>query len=481
MTPARERWSDERVAAAFAARARRRGPPPANLADAAVRHVVETARRPRARFRWNVRLAATVVAAVIVVTTVGITRLGVTAPASVPPSASTAAFASTAATTPSPNASPVQGTLERVDVAEALRIRDAFHDGRELAVSGFLLANDAVRLACALMRSTDRNPTRLRCGGMFVWLTQNPSSVADGTVVTSPSGPALRPSFSLVGPIVVRPGSNGSTPVVLVGHFDDRRARLCSEIGDGAECRDTFLVDRVEAVDGTNQPVATFDRVVPSGIEPIASTADVDGIVAAASDGQPVLSRMIVAGAAIGSTEPALRSHPQYNAARAIWVVTTLDTSEAVARVQTWLVVDGTSTVGRMTEDNQVSLAIPTSRPDQTVLCGRLDLDRCAAAIALVRSLDPSRVDTAAFVAVDDACPPSAACDRRYPFDSLVVLPSTTNVGVLWDAYEVVGLAQEPEEVMPYAGPLPPHILALLGSAGTAPTAPRAVQSPGAS
>jgi hypothetical protein len=95
------------------------------------------------------------------------------------------------------------------------------------------------------------------------------------------------------------------------------------------------------------------------------------------------------------------------------------------------------------------------------VLCGRLGPATCRSAIELVRTAHPADVARAWAIVVDDICPPRTACDRLYPFDSLVVLvpePRSRDRHV----FEVVGLGEQPERVLPSAAPIPPFLEAVI-------------------
>jgi hypothetical protein len=53
-------------------------------------------------------------------------------------------------------------------------------------------------------------------------------------------------------------------------------------------------------------------------------------------------------------------------------------------------------------------------------------------------------------------------CDRKYPFDSLVVLVPPPGGSVKPQAFEVVGLGEVPERVQPWPDAIPAHIEALI-------------------
>jgi hypothetical protein len=83
--------------------------------------------------------------------------------------------------------------------------------------------------------------------------------------------------------------------------------------------------------------------------------------------------------------------------------------------------------------------AAPSGIPPATVVdCGRISSDACAEAIALARDGHEDEVSGATVIVVDDTCPPDSVCDRKYPFDSIVVFAAggdTTG----WYAFHVFG------------------------------------------
>ncbi len=393
---------------------------------------------------------------------------------------------------PTPNVPSAPATvgpagLPLVSVAEAVEIRDRGVDRREIQVAGFLSRPPV--LACPFIPA-DLNPSRLDCPATFQWLMANPESLehqtADGSSLSPPTGPAIQPSFALVDPPmpaewqVPVDGPAKPAPVELIGHFDDRRAALCKvELNPDFRCEDTFVIDEVISVDG--HPLASHtseDLTAGNGnrIQPTSTKAGVEVLIATADPAFVVLSARVVATTRLAAIEPGVPLGAF--SAPVIWSVVGIHPSPDPAAMEvasTVLVEDGIPVAARVTDDNQASLSLPSSRSDQAVRCGRIDLERCAAAIELVRTLDPGEVDQTPLIAVDDTCPPHVACDRRYPFDTVVVLvhdPSNPNQS--WQAYRVVGQADRPELASAWTGPLPADLLRLIE--GAAPS-----QSPGAS
>jgi hypothetical protein len=102
----------------------------------------------------------------------------------------------------------------------------------------------------------------------------------------------------------------------------------------------------------------------------------------------------------------------------------------------------------------------PTARPSSAgpvVVCGRISPTACAKAIALARM-------TAPLIVVDDVCAPTVSCDRKYPFDSLVVFVTAGGDTTGWYAFEVTGLKDDaPTDAKPWLGSgWPQHIVDLV-------------------
>ncbi len=243
-------WDDDRLDAAFASVATQH-PTPVDLVAPTWSAI---ARRPRYRFAWSGLVGAAAIVAVVVAVVGGLSLgyQGVRQTADPSPSATTPAAApgsSTAAPTTSGLGSPT------MTVGDAIAVRDAGIDDREIAVGGWYVERGA--LPCPLFVTV--SPLQLHCPEMFQWLMQEPESLftrtGSGETMRQPSGPALNPALDgLEGSWV--PTRLGSSPtpipieIVMVGHFDDAGAAACPPTEVQA-CRDRFVVDEVRSVDGT--------------------------------------------------------------------------------------------------------------------------------------------------------------------------------------------------------------------------------------
>jgi hypothetical protein len=320
-------WPDARLTKAFRARADAHRTP-SDLSEATMERVRRAYRREASRHRYAY-LGGLVAAAAMVAIAVALVMRPATDRAG-------------------DDTTPALG-LPLLRVTDAMSIRDAGVDDRELAVAGFL--SGSAPMMCPFDPSPP-NPTYLRCSPS--WLMEMPESlitVNEGVVSgRGPTGPALHPSFAEVGQPPARPfsrqGKSTPTAVVLIGHFDDRRSVLCPARPIPA-CADTFVVDRVASVEGS--PMAPHVRL---DLEPIApeprheptwTPDDVERLLMTAVPNLEILSRVALPGHRIGELEPSLGTGILGIIHRPIaWVVTGLDrTADGPPMRRTFLLVDG--------------------------------------------------------------------------------------------------------------------------------------------
>lgn len=369
MTP--EPWDDERLAAAFRARFDR-GAPPTQIGAI---HGAIAGTRP-SRWAWFGRQSPTrtVVAAALVVVAVGATLVGLGGLGQPPdgtsrgPIGSSLAASPTAGIRPPATDEPGQPTsvfgLDVMTVSDALRIRDAGHDDRELAVAGWF--TPAPLISCGTI-STDAavSPVELRCPDQLVWLTERPEVLVHRTATTmdtsEPTGPALNPDLDgldmgtqgpVGGPNDV--GEGDSTPIsaVMVGHFDDRRSQSCPA-ALVADCRDRFVVDAVPKLEGRPalSPIPPRMSLIEGGASLTPSV--VERVIAEESPGSSILSVVIVDGQGLPAIEPSLADGQQGLTTRPVlWVLRVLE-SEQIA---TYIVVDGSSAIYEMTQEGDAVL-----------------------------------------------------------------------------------------------------------------------------
>ena len=239
--------------------------------------------------------------------------------------------------------------LRVISVEEAIAIRDAGRDDREIAVRGWF--PPSVSVPCP--RHSITTPLESGCLSRFEVLMADEEQLIDvrldGYSAHGPSGLAIsvhvdgvdqswKPALPTLSPV----------DLIAVGHFDDRRSSWCdpSQIDD---CRDRFVVDRVEWVDGATQPLSL---VIASGADgPL--FAPVEATVIASLPDRPLLSAAVWRGADLGQVEPSLREERLgITDQAAVWIVRVLDDGRAA----TYLVIDGTDRIYVVETDGQTVL-----------------------------------------------------------------------------------------------------------------------------
>ena len=215
--------------------------------------------------------------------------------------------------------------LDVLSVAAAIDIRDAGADDREIAVRGWFTPPPDTY--CPLLIPT--SPVQPDCRDHMTILRAEPTSIRPSIHID------LDDLASDWWPEV--PG-NGLPPtpaeIVVIGHFDDRRSTFCPPYVE-PECRDRFVVDRVDWVDGASMPLSVED---PLEDQTTATLDRVEGIVARDAPASPVLSIAVVDGQFLGLMEPTLKDGAGgFTANPVIWVVRVLESE----RVATHLVIDG--------------------------------------------------------------------------------------------------------------------------------------------
>jgi hypothetical protein len=367
-------WDDERLAAAFRARFDRPAPP--TLARAIHGAIAGTnpARRRLVQHRPRWGLAAAAVVVVLVTTiTAGLGGLGRLGGGPSLPSDSGASSSPGANATPTEQALPgsVLG-LEIITVSDAIAFRDAVTDDRELAVRGWF--TPALLTSCGPAPGADAlNPLQTRCPDTFVWLSEaaeslvhvGPNSVETG----APKGPALNPDLDALDttwvaqlPQIGTIGDSIPTDVVFLGHFDDRRSRLCPDAEISA-CRLRFVVDSVAYVAGSPSPRSLVRN---SDVPATSSLAEIEAVVANEAPQSPILSILTVDGPrGLAAIEPSLAAgqqglinHP------VLWVVRVLESEH---RMVTYIIVDGTDAIYEMNPEGEAirvgGTPPPTSSP----------------------------------------------------------------------------------------------------------------------
>jgi uncharacterized Zn-binding protein involved in type VI secretion len=392
-------WADERLEAAFLARAAAVRPAPADLPAAVFDGLRRTPRissnRPRA-------LLAAAASIVVVVALGGLAAFALTTR---PPVA--------ASTSPEPpGTGPLADAARELGlspqtVESAIAVHTALQDDSEMLVSGYL-SNDTgpttdggpvVHADCDLAFRVLDNLLAPACSPL---LMQLPEPIVTRTLndyrIRVPSGPAVHPVFALTVlpatkevPIV---GDAEPAPIAVVGHFSDRRSASCPPGGGQQACATSFVVDRVVAVNGV--------AVARSG------DARAEDVVAATVPGMVVLSVKTVEPFDLPTLEPSFRGPADIPAALgtgSISIVTTLPASApgtAPRAARTFLVGDGLDTVVEMTAEGPAIRTSPSAPPASGPVDASVLADLVAHPITVSQAIairDGARDDTELAVA----------------------------------------------------------------------------------
>lgn len=252
--------------------------------------------------------------------------------------------------------------LPVMSVNDAIAIRDAGRDDREIAVRGWLPPSVPVR--CVGPRPPVTSPIEPSCLTMFEVLMADKEQLAtrspDGLSAHGPAGPAISIYLNEVDqswrPLLPTLGQASPAEIVAIGHFDDRRSNWCDATRLDA-CRDRFVVDRVAWADGNAQPLSVVvnDEVDRSRFE------SVEAVISERFSESPILSVVGYRGEGVAAIEPSLREdRPGITDQDAVWVVRVLDEGRAI----TYLVVDEADRVYLVETDGRTVLVGGTPAGD---------------------------------------------------------------------------------------------------------------------
>jgi hypothetical protein len=345
-------WDDERLDAAYVSRGAAHATP-ADLTDSTL-DAIRSGARPATVNRWPRILAAAAVVVIVIggVAIVGLGSHGPNPGAATPSGGS--AEATTGSLTPSGSLAGSDPTevdgLTVISVSDASAVRDSGVDGRELAVRGWY-----VTLGLACPSEAPSSPLLPTCADMLGWLMQSEDDLKTAGAL-QPTGPAIHADLIDVA------GFSAPSPadVVMVGHFDDRRAGECpADVVD--VCRDQFVVDRIWWVDGTELEPSDLNEL---GDARMSTTHDVTGLVAQLAPGSSILSSQTVSGERLAKIEPGFRTRDEYGLTgdAGVWIVRTVANGEPA----TYLVVDGASETYRITADGGVVSLGRATGPHET-------------------------------------------------------------------------------------------------------------------
>jgi len=228
--------------------------------------------------------------------------------------------------------------LPVISVEDALQHRGEALDDTELAVFGYWYRPpEPGRFGCPSVRAA--GPIIPYCDEARVWLTAQAESMPDA--FQGPSSPALQPMLRNSVTTETRGRATGD-PVILVGHFDDHRAAICTSDLASA-CRGQFVVDVV--IDPSN-PTLDLNNVEGRfsymQLDPKATVDDAErAATGAPRGGAQIVAAFAVSGSDLAAHEPQGIGTPELVDAPAVWVVRYLGRIEGRPVVRTKLVIDG--------------------------------------------------------------------------------------------------------------------------------------------
>jgi hypothetical protein len=238
--------------------------------------------------------------------------------------------------------------LPVITVEEALRHRDEALDDTELAVAGYWYRQDLEGLRFGSCLSTRAaSPILPSCNDRGVWLTASPEplpSSPGGIAFRLPSSPAIEPVIRNAVSMDDDGAGNGEL-VLLVGHFDDHRAAICT--GDiVSACRGSFVVDVVLDPADPSLDIGRVERRFSNTQAVLDLEATAEAAERVATQAPRGASRIVAAFAVSGDDlrlhEPQMIAVPELTEAAAVWVIRYLD-DDVGGRpvVRTKLVIDG--------------------------------------------------------------------------------------------------------------------------------------------
>jgi hypothetical protein len=352
-TTPREPWDDERLTAAFGARAAQAVTPVdlARATSAALRT------QPRSAGTWRTLLAPAAVVILAIGAVSGMALIGGQRGSNAPSEPNADPSSSPSSSGP-PDASEA-ARLPVISVVDAIAVRDAGADDREIAVRAWY-APYLPNRACG--RASNEEPVwplLVACPEDRLWLMQDPEPVMtvtdSGLSWRGPTGPAISAAFGEVDRSWAFPIEDTTRLVelVVVGHFDDRRSAACpADVGQA--CRDRFVVDRIDSVDGETLPTSQIDLVEGIGMP----FEEVERIIDAVKPGVSVLSAVHVDGDhGLRRMEPALAERGgSLIGEPMLWVVGVLD----AGTLETYVIVDSSGSIYELTADGPVLVALST-------------------------------------------------------------------------------------------------------------------------
>jgi hypothetical protein len=166
-------------------------------------------------------------------------------------------------------------------VSEAIAMRASGQvDGRIVAIQGYYSSGAGHSCANPRRPMSSELEGWLRCNSQDSALAERdePAGVTASGRLLVPAGPHIRPHFPRYTRWDKGPSPGQTMAVVFLGHFDDRRASLCSPERLAA-CREVFFVDRVARAAGRSLGPSVWAERSGLEVDPQLSPADVESLV----------------------------------------------------------------------------------------------------------------------------------------------------------------------------------------------------------
>ena len=227
--------------------------------------------------------------------------------------------------------------LPVISVDAAITVRDG-GSATEVAVEGWYQAPlPTMVFSCPAQTQQPVPILQPHCAAAFSWLMAEPESLITaspgGTQLRPPTGAAVQSVFGGVVPpalpALTTSGTSIPTKVVLVGHFNDRRATLCPA-DQQAACLSRFVVDGVAWISSQTASTQVNDLRDPTGPLPTPEYNPRQNFIGLGT----ILSEVVVSGEQVGQIEPGLTRAPtDLSAEPSLWIVTALEPDGSVRTV----------------------------------------------------------------------------------------------------------------------------------------------------
>jgi hypothetical protein len=252
--------------------------------------------------------------------------------------------------------------LSVISVGDAIAYRESDLTA-ELAVAGWFQAPPVIY--CAFIPEPGIPFLEGGCTTPRTWFMEAPETT-NGTRIagSDPRGPAFNPVFPSVSPPAGPPeSSNGaSTPTkaILIGHFNDSRASLCSRDAPQT-CLGRFVVDAVPWVEGLDRPLPERTDTRAAGAP--RSPLDLFQIINRVASIQQVLNVAAVSPGDLVRLWPAFDLNAaSHSKGDSFWIVSVISDARRDGAVSTYI-VDSAGSLFEVTGNTFAVLDLASPQP----------------------------------------------------------------------------------------------------------------------